>query len=103
MEIKKITGEHFQTEVTEAGMPVLVEFYSESCSPCKAQLPVLEAAAGEACDVKFCRVSVDDDPELALRFHVTVVPTMLIMNGEKIFRTITGFQPLEDILEYLEM
>lgn len=103
MEIRKITGDNFQTEVTEAGMPVLLEFYADWCGPCKAQLPVLEQAAEEACDVRFCKVNVDEDPKLAERFGVTQVPTMLVMNGEKIFRTIHGFHPLEEILEYLEM
>lgn len=103
MEIKKITRDNFQTEVTEAGGPVLVDFYADWCGPCKAQLPVLMQAAEEACDVKFCKVNIDDDPQLAERFGVTHVPTMLVMNGEKIFRTIKGFHPLEEILEYLEM
>lgn len=103
MEIRRITGDNFQTEVTEAGMPVLLEFYADWCGPCKAQLPVLEQAAEEACDVRFCKVNVDENPELAERFGVTQVPTMLVMNGEKIFRTIHGFHPLEEILEYLEM
>ncbi len=103
MEIPKITGDNFRTEVTEIQRPVLLEFYADGCSPCKAQLPVLEKAAEEACDVKFCRVNIDEEPQLAERFGVTQVPTMLILNGEQIFRTVTGFQPLELILEYLEM
>lgn len=103
MEIKKITGDNFQTEVTKTEGPVFIEFYADWCGPCKAQLPVLEQAADEACDVKFCRVNIDEDPQLAERFSVTQVPTMLVMNGEKIFQTITGFRSLEAILEFLEM
>lgn len=103
MEIKKITGDNFQTEVTKAGQPVLLEFYADWCGPCKAQLPVLEEAAEEACDVKFCKVNIDEAPLLADQFGVTHVPTMLIMNGEQVFRTITGFHPKEEILEFLEM
>ena len=103
LEIKKIAGDSFQTEVTEAGVPVLLDFYADWCGPCKAQLPVLEQAAEEACDVKFCKVNVDEEPRLAEQFQVMQVPTMLIMNGEQIFRRITGFHPLEEILEFLEM
>ena len=103
MEIRKITGDSFQTEVTEAGGPVLALFCSEGSDLCKAQMPVLEQAAEEACDVKFCLVSVDDDPELARRFDITVLPAVLIMNGEKIFRKITGYKSLEYILDCLEM
>ena len=103
LEIKKIAGDSFQTEVTEAGVPVLLDFYADWCGPCKAQLPVLEQAAEEACDVKFCKVNVDEEPQLAEQFQIMQVPTMLIMNGEQIFRRITGFHPLEEILEFLEM
>ena len=103
MEIKKITGDNFQTEVTQAGCPVFLEFYADWCGPCKAQLPVLQEAAEEACDVKFCKVNIDESPFLADKFGVTHVPTMLILNGEKIYRTIQGFHPLEEILGYLEM
>ena len=52
---------------------------------------------------RFCKVNIDDDPQLAERFGVSHVPTMLVMNGEKIYKTIQGFHPLEEILEYLEM
>ena len=103
LEIKKIAGDSFRTEVTEAGVPVLLDFYADWCGPCKAQLPVLEQAAEEACDVKFCKVNVDEQPQLAEQFQIMQVPTMLIMNGEQIFRRITGFHPLEEILEFLEM
>ena len=94
MEIRKITGDNFQTEVTEAGGPVLVDFYADWCGPCKAQSPVLAQAAEEACDVKFCKVNIDDDPQLAERFGVSHVPTMLVMNGEKIYKTIQGFHQI---------
>ena len=103
MEIPKITGDHFQTEVTGAGRPVLLEFYQEGCQACEAQLPILDQAAEEACDVKFCRVDAGEEPELADRYGVTEFPAMLILNGEKIFRKVTGRQTLETVLEYLEM
>lgn len=103
MEIKKITGDSFQTEVTEAGMPVVAVFCKEGDDLCKAQIPILEEAAKEACDVRFCLVNADDDPALVRRFEITVLPTMLILNGEKIFRKITGYRSLEYILDVLEM
>lgn len=99
----KFTSQNFESEVLESEVPVLVDFYADWCGPCKAQHPVLMQAADEACDVKFCKVNIDDDPQLAERFGVTHVPTMLVMNGEKIYKTIKGFHPLEEILEYLEM
>ena len=103
MEIPKITGDHFQTEVTGAGRPVLLEFYRQGCAACEAQLPILEQAADEACDVKFCRVDAGEEPELAAAYGVTDVPAMFIVSGEEIFRSFTGGRGLETVLEYLEM
>lgn len=103
MEIRKITEARFQTEVTEADMPVLLYFYADWCDSCKAQLPVLEEAAEEACDVRFCRISIEEASELAQRWQVTHVPTMFILNGTQIFRKIEGFRPLEELLELLEL
>ncbi|MCD8248753.1 MAG: thioredoxin family protein [Lachnospiraceae bacterium] len=103
MELKKVTGDNFQTEVTEAGVPVLLVFYTDRCDSCRAQHPILMEAAGEACDVKFCKVNVDEESRLAGRFGICQVPTMLIMNGEKVFGTMIGLQSLESILQHLEM
>ena len=98
MEIKKITGDNFQTEVTEAGSPVLVDFYADWCGPCKAQHPILMEAAEEACDIKFCKVNIDEAPQLAEQFGISHVPTMLLMNGEKIYKTIEGFQDRKSVV-----
>lgn len=103
MEITEITEDNFQTEVTEAGRPVLLEFYSNDCSFCKAQLSVLEEAAKEAVDVKFCKINAAEAPELAERYGILTLPAMFIQNGEEIYKTISGFRPLEAILAYLEM
>ena len=103
MEITEITGDNFQTEVTGAGVPVLLEFYADGCESCKAQFSVLKKAASDACDVKFCRIHVEREPGLTAGYGVGSVPAMVVLNGEQIFRTITGFHSLEEILEYLEM
>ena len=68
IEIKEITRDNFQTEVIEAGGPVLLDFYADWCGPCKRQLPVLLEAAKEACDVKFCKVNIDHNQELCEKF-----------------------------------
>ncbi|MCI8311317.1 MAG: thioredoxin family protein [Lachnospiraceae bacterium] len=103
IEIKEITRDNFQTEVIEAGGPVLLDFYADWCGPCKRQLPVLLEAAKEACDVKFCKVNIDHNQELCEKFDVEQVPTMLVMNGERVYRRIVGSRSLEELLECLEM
>ena len=99
----KITDNNFEAEVKESSMPVLVDFYADWCGPCKRQLPVLLEAAKEACDVKFCKVNIDHNQELCEKFDVEQVPTMLVMNGERVYRRIVGSRSLEELLECLEM
>ena len=68
MEIKKITGDNFQTEVTEAGGPVLVDFYTDWCGPCKAQHPVQMYANGARHMCAVCKRTELDDPNLEFRY-----------------------------------
>ena len=99
----KFTTDNFEKEVLQSELPVLVDFYADWCGPCKRQLPVLLEAAKEACDVKFCKVNIDHNQELCEKFDVEQVPTMLVMNGERVYRRIVGSRSLEELLECLEM
>lgn len=103
MEIKKITRDEFEREVLHGENPALLMFYKDGCSPCKAMLPILEQAAEMACDVRFCRVDAEEESDLAEKYGVRAVPTMVILSGETVFRTISGLHSLDEILEYLEM
>ena len=99
----KFTEANFEQEVLSSNIPVFVDFYADWCGPCKRQLPVLLEAAKEACDVKFCKVNIDHNQELCEKFDVEQVPTMLVMNGERVYRRIVGSRSLEELLECLEM
>lgn len=74
-----LTTENFDKEVLQAEMPVLVDFYAEWCGPCKMLSPVIDEIAkdydGKA---KICKVNVDEAPELAQKFRVMSVPTVMV-------------------------
>jgi thioredoxin 1 len=69
----------FQDEVLRADRPVLVDFWAEWCGPCKAIAPILEEVAAERHDsLRVVKINVDESPELARRFNVRSIPTLML-------------------------
>jgi thioredoxin 1 len=81
---------------------VFVDFYADWCGPCKMVGPIVEELAEEKTDVKFIKVNVDDVPEVAQRFGIMSIPTMIYFrNGEVAGQTL-GFQPKESIASIIK-
>lgn len=97
-----LTGENFEQEVLRSQKPVLVDFWATWCGPCRMQAPVLEALAAELGEeLTVGKVNVDDASDLASRYGVLSIPTlMLFQNGEVIRKTV-GFTPREELLDWL--
>jgi thioredoxin 1 len=100
--IVEVNSDTFDNEVLQAEQPVLVDFSAVWCGPCKMLKPVVHELAGEwAGDVKFVELDVDHSPEIAGRYQVMGVPTlMLFVNGEPQER-LTGYQPKDRITSKL--
>ena len=94
-----ISQDTFQGEALESGIPVLVDFTAVWCGPCKMLDPIVKQIASDwTGKVKVVKLDVDDNPELAMRYQVMGVPTlMLFVNGEPAQR-VTGYQPKDRIL-----
>lgn len=102
--MKNVTRENFKAEVEEAAVPVLLEFYSERCAPCRALSTTLEqlnARYGARC--KFCAVDVDRQEGLAHQFDILRVPTMVLMHDGEIVQRISGLRSREEIIEILNL
>ena len=102
MSILKITKENFESEVLKSDVPVLLDFWATWCGPCKMIAPVLEEIAAERDDIKIGKIDVDSEGELAVKFGVMSIPTLIVMeNGAEKTRSI-GFCPKEEILDLLK-
>jgi thioredoxin 1 len=89
-----VTTDAFDREVLESQVPVVVDLFATWCGPCRMLTPVLERlAAAYDGRVKFVKVDVDEEPELASRFDVTGVPTLLIFKGGTLVDQVVGFVP----------
>ena len=96
-----INNNNFQEEVMNSEKKVLLDFWAPWCGPCQMVLPLMDEIAAERSDIKVCKINVDENPELAKRFRVLSIPTLVVMNGGEILKRSTGYRPKEEILELL--
>lgn len=101
MAVLHITKENFKQEVLEAKEPVLVDFWAAWCGPCQMLLPVVEELGGEVRDAKICKVNVDEQPELAEKYQIMTIPTLLVFKDGAVREKSVGVIPKEKILELL--
>lgn len=97
-----VTTATFENEVLKADKPVLVDFWASWCGPCQMLLPVIEELADEVTDAKICKVNVDEEPELAGRYKVMTIPTLMVVKDGKVAETSVGVIPKDAILKMLK-
>jgi thioredoxin 1 len=100
MDIIKSTAEY--DALLKDNKSVFVDFYADWCGPCKMAGPVVEALAGIHTGVKFVKVNVDNNPDIAQRYGIMSIPTMIAFkNGEQVASSL-GFRPQEELEEIVK-
>ena len=102
MKTLHITKESFQAEVLESQIPVLLDFGAPWCGPCRMVGPILDEIAEEREDIKVCKVNVDEEPELANKYDVMTIPTLMVIKDGEILTQSSGARPKASILEMFE-
>ena len=101
--IVNLSTSTFDEQVLGADKPILVDFWAEWCGPCLRVAPVLEEIAGEQAEqLTIAKVNVDDNPELAQRYHVMSIPTMLVFSGGEISKKLVGAMGKTQLLQELD-
>ncbi len=100
MGVITLTNSNFDEVIATSTQPVLVDFWATWCGPCKMVSPIVDEIAEEE-DVTVGKVNVDEQQELAQRFGVMSIPTLLVFEGGKLVNKAVGARPKDDILDLL--
>ena len=98
MKAVHINKENFHKEVLNSDKPVILDFFASWCGPCRMVGPILDEIAQEREDIKVCKVDIDEQPELASRYRIMSVPTLMVLKGGRIVEQSVGAKPKHQIL-----
>ncbi|MCR5370726.1 MAG: thioredoxin [Clostridium sp.] len=102
MSVFTIDPKNFEEKVTNSKSPVLVDFWAAWCGPCTMLSPIVEQLSEEHPEISFGKVNVDEAPELAQRFQVSAIPTLVLFKDGKAVDISVGVKSKDDLENFLK-
>lgn len=90
MAVMSVSNENFEEEVLKSDKKVLIDFYADWCGPCKMLSPIVEAVASENSSIKVVKVDIDVNPALAVKYGVSSIPTLIVIENGEVKNTSVG-------------
>ena len=99
---QSFTTENFDKEVINANGVVLVDFWASWCGPCRMVAPIIDQLEEEyAGKIKVGKVNIDEQYDLAMKYHIASIPTLMLFDGGEAMGTLVGYRPKESIEEFI--
>ena len=102
MEVLKVTSANFEEEVLKSDKTVLIDFYADWCGPCKMLSPIIENVANENEDIKVVKIDVDNAQDLAIKYQIYSIPTIVVIKDGKETNRNVGIASKSQILEMVK-
>ena len=101
MSVLVINEENFEKEVLNSDKTAVLDFYADWCGPCKIQSPIIDNLAEEKNNIKVGKINVDDNPELAEKYSIMSIPTILVIKNGEVTNQFVGVTEKEKLEEAL--
>lgn len=102
MAIMKVDSLQFEQKVLQSSLPVLVDFYADWCGPCKMLSPIVDKVAEQSDKVKVCKLNVDEAGDIAARYGVMSIPTLIVFQGGEAVKRSVGLIGEADVLKLID-
>ena len=101
--IKNCNENDFENEVLKSNLPVIVDFWAEWCGPCKMLTPILEELSNEMKnEINVVKVNLDENQDLAMKYSIRSIPTLLLFNQGNLIDTKVGLLPKSEIVTWFK-
>ena len=102
-DIKNLSLDNFDNEISSSNLPILVDFWAEWCGPCKSLGPILEEISNDLKgQLKVVKVNLDENQDLAMKYSIRSIPTLLLFKKGELIDTKVGLLPKSDLVEWLD-
>ena len=100
--VKPLTNQEFQNNVENSDKLTFVDFYADWCGPCRMMAPIVDEISDEVEGVEFYKVNCDNEQELAAKYEVMTIPTLLILKKGQVLKEFIGVTDKEEIIGELK-